>query len=194
MRKKSIIKEIKSWTFSILSALIIVLLIEIKIFAKVQVQQTSMESTLHNNEQLILDKLSYNFVEAERGDIIVFLENEEKGNVIDEALRNIEDILNSEKHRRLVKRVIGVSGDEIDIKNGYVYLNGYKLEETYTKGETISAEFKLPAIVGENQLFVLGDNRTVSKDSRQLGFIDYKQVEGKIVYRVYPFDQIGKIK
>jgi signal peptidase I len=100
----------------------------------------------------------------------------------------------SEKSNKLVKRVIGVAGDEVDIKDGYVYLNGKKLEEPYTKGETMPKEFKLPFKVGENELFVLGDNRLVSKDSRKFGPIDYNQVEGKAIYRIYPFSQIGKIK
>jgi signal peptidase I len=200
--KKSIIKEIKGWIFSILGALFIVTLLNSKVFAKVQVQQSSMENTLFTNQQLIVDKLSYNFVEPKRGDIIIFLENGEKGTIIDDALRTVDSVVSifnynkdiSEKSSRLVKRVIGVAGDEVDIKDGYVYLNGKKLEETYAKGETISGEFKLPIKVGENKLFVLGDNRMVSKDSRKFGLIDCKQVDGKAIYRVYPFNQLGKIK
>lgn len=201
--KKSIIKEIRGWIFSILGALFIVTLLNSKVFAKVQVQQSSMENTLFTNQQLIVDKLSYNFVEPKRGDIIIFLENEEKGTIIDDALRTVDSVVSifnnnnkeiSEKSSRLVKRVIGVAGDEVDIKDGYVYLNDKKLEEAYTKGETINGEFKLPIKVGENKLFVLGDNRMVSKDSRKFGLIDCKQVEGKAIYRVYPLNQLGKIK
>jgi len=62
------------------------------------------------------------------------------------------------------------------------------------KGETIVKEVKLPMKVGENQLFVLGDNRIVSKDSRTFGLIDCKQVEGKVMFRIYPFNKIGSIK
>jgi signal peptidase I len=200
--KKKIVKEIRSWIFSILGALFIVTLFNSRVFAKAQVQQSSMENTLFNNQQLIVDKLSYNFVESKRGDIIIFLENEEKGTIVEDALRTVDGIVSildsnsdsSKKSIRLVKRVIGVAGDEVDINDGYVYLNGKKLEESYVKGETITGEFKLPIKVGENKLFVLGDNRIVSRDSRKFGLIDCKQVEGKAVYRVYPFNQIEKIK
>lgn len=200
--KKKVIKEITNWIFSILVAFFIATLLNSKVFAKVQVQQSSMENTLFTNEQLIVDKLSYNLIEPKRGDIIIFLENEEKGTMVDDVLKTVTSIVSmfdrnndsSEKKNRLIKRVLGVAGDEVDIKDGYVYINGKKLEEPYVKGETISKEFKLPIKVGENKLFVLGDNRTVSKDSRKFGLIDYKQVEGKAIYRIYPYSQIGKIK
>jgi signal peptidase I len=202
MNSKKVIKEIISWTFSILGAFFIVTLLNNEVFAKVQVQQSSMENTLFNNQQLIVDKLSYNFVEPKRGDIIIFLEDEKKGTIIDDTVRTVDRMISifnnskngSEKDNRLVKRVIGVTGDEVDIKDGYVYLNGIKLEEPYVKGETIKEEFKLPIKIGENKLFVLGDNRTVSKDSRTFGLIDCNQVEGKAIYRVYPFNQIGRVK
>lgn len=198
MDKKKVIREIRGWILSIVGAFFIAMLVNTKVFAMVQVQQSSMENTLFSNQRLILDKLSYNFVEPKKGDIIVFLENEEKGNIFDETLRTIDNMAsilkNSDDSNLLVKRVIGVPGDKIDIKNGYVYVNGEKLEEQYVKGETISGVFKLPTKIGENKLFVLGDNRVVSKDSRKFGLIDFKQVEGKAIYRVYPINHIGKIK
>lgn len=200
--KKNIIKEISSWIFPILLAFFIVTLLNSKVFAKVQVQQSSMETTLFPYQQLIIDKFSYNFEEPKKGDIIIFLENEEKGSIFDETLRTIDNIISvfdnnkdkNGKSSRLVKRVVGIEGDEVDIKDGYVYINGKKLDEAYVKGVTLPEEFKLPVKVGENKLFVLGDNREVSKDSRKFGLIDCKQVEGKAIYRIYPFDKIGKIK
>jgi signal peptidase I len=199
---KKIIKEVQSWVLSIAGAFLIAALINSKVVAKVQVQQSSMENTLFTNQQLVIDKLSYSFTEPKRGDIVIFLEDGQKGNIIDETLRTAGNIIASfskndektEKASRLVKRVIGVAGDEIDIRDGYVYVNGNKIKESYVKGETFSAGIQLPIKVGENKLFVLGDNRIVSKDSRELGLVDLKQVEGKAVFRVYPFDTIGKIK
>lgn len=145
MDKNKVKKEIKSWSFSILGAILIAGLVNSKVFAKVRVQQSSMENTLITNEQLIVDKLSYNFVEPKKGDIIIFNEGKEKGNVAEDTLEMVDNIIsifnnnnNSiEKDDRLIKRVIGVPGDEVDIKDGYLYLNGKKVEESYVKGETI---------------------------------------------------------
>ncbi|EPY2276469.1 signal peptidase I [Clostridium sporogenes] len=202
MDKRKVKKEIESWIFSILGAILIAGLVNSKVFAKVRVQQNSMENTLLTNEQLVVDKLSYNFAEPKKGDIIIFHENKEKGTIAEDTLDMVDNIISIfnnnndsiEKDDRLIKRVIGIPGDEIDIKDGHLYLNGKKLEESYVKGETIEREFKLPIKVSENKLFVLGDNRMISKDSRMFGLIDYKQVEGKAIYRVYPFNHVGKVK
>ncbi|EKS4343771.1 MULTISPECIES: signal peptidase I [Clostridium] len=202
MDKRKVKKEIESWIFSILGAILIAGLVNSKVFAKVRVQQNSMENTLLTNEQLVVDKLSYNFAEPKKGDIIIFHENKEKGTIAEDTLEMVDNIISIfnnnndsiEKDDRLIKRVIGIPGDEIDIKDGHLYLNGKKLEESYVKGETIEREFKLPIKVPENKLFVLGDNRMISKDSRMFGLIDYKQVEGKAIYRVYPFNHVGKVK
>ncbi|EPY6467698.1 signal peptidase I [Clostridium sporogenes] len=202
MDKRKVKKEIESWIFSILGAILIAGLVNSKVFAKVRVQQSSMENTLLTNEQLVVDKLSYNFAQPKKGDIIIFHENKERGTIAEDTLEMVDNIIsifnnnnNSiEKDDRLIKRVVGVPGDEIDIKDGHLYLNGKKLEESYVKGETIKREFKLPIQVPENKLFVLGDNRMISKDSRIFGLIDYKQVEGKAIYRVYPFNHVGKVK
>lgn len=86
-----------------------------------------------------------------------------------------------------------MEGDVIDIRDGYVYRNGEKLDEPYVKGSTEPKGGTLPLTVGKDELFVLGDNRVVSIDSRELGLINIKQVEGKVVFRVFPFDRMGKM-
>lgn len=198
MIKEKIIKEIKSFTLTILGAFCIFILINSKVSAVVRVQQSSMENTLFNNQRLVVDKLSYNFGKPKRGDIIIFSENKEKETIIDNTFEIINSITSRSDYlnedNRLVKRVIGIEGDEIDIKDGYVFLNGQKLDEPYIKGETVSEDLKFPIKVSKNKLFVLGDNRVVSKDSRKFGLIDYKQIEGKAVFRVFPFNKIGIIK
>lgn len=195
--KKNVIKEVRSWAFSILVAFFIAILLNSNVFAKVQVQQCSMEDTLYTNQQLIVDKLSYNFVKPKRGDIVIFLENKQRGTIVDDTVMFIKNIKskfeNTDMDSRLIKRVIGIPGDEVDIKDGYVYVNGEKLNEPYVKGQTFSRELEFPIKVGKNQLFVLGDNRPVSKDSRTFGLIDYKQVEGKAIFRVFPFNEAGTI-
>ncbi len=131
MDKRKVKKEIESWIFSILGAILIAGLVNSKVFAKVQVQQSSMENTLFTNQQLIVDKLSYNFVEPKKGDIIIFHENKEKGTIAEDTLEMVDNIISKfnnnktdiEEDDRLIKRVIGVPGDEVDIKDGYLYLN-----------------------------------------------------------------------
>ena len=78
----------------------------------------------------------------------------------------------------IVKRVIGLPGDTIDIKDGYVHLNGNRLEENYVKGQTFERlGLSYPITIPENKVFVLGDNREVSLDSRDLGLISYDQIK-----------------
>jgi signal peptidase I len=200
--KKKLLKEIGSWLLVFVGSLALALILETTVFAKVRVEQSSMENTLFDRQQLIVDKLSYNFTEPKRGDIIIFYRNRERGNLLQEmydAAGNL--ILSFNKNREeaeidkaLVKRIIGIPGDVIDIKDGLVYLNGEPLEEAYVNGETLPKAFSLPVTVGKKQLFVLGDHRTVSEDSRAFGPINYDQVIGKAFFRVYPFDTIGKLK
>lgn len=198
MDKKKILKEIRSWAFTILLAFAVVLVFNSKVMAKRDVSQSSMENTLFNEQQLLINKFSYNFRTPKRGEIIIFLEGEKKGNIIDDSIELFNNFLyKGEKyalHTRLVKRVIGVAGDEIDIKDGYVYVNGEKLEENYVKGTTLAEQIQFPLVVDEGKLFVLGDNREVSSDSREFGLIECNQVEGKAFLRVYPFNEIGKVK
>lgn len=198
MNKKKVIKEVGSWIITILLALVVVLICNSKVMAKRVVEQSSMENTLFNEEHILINRFSYNFRTPSHGEIITFLEDEEIGSIIDDSVELINNIVSKDEDRdlksRLVKRVIGIEGDEIDIKDGYVYVNGEKLEETYVKGTTLTEEIQFPLVVGEDKLFVLGDNREVSSDSRAFGLIDCNQVEGKAFFRVYPLDKMGKVK
>lgn len=195
--KKKIWKEIRSWAFIILGSFIFAFFINSEVLAKVIVEQSSMENTLFENQQLIVDELSYNFKQPVRGDIIIFLKDEEKGNIIDSFVRYMDGFkelfTEDPLHTRYVKRVIGVEGDVVDIKDGYVYINEEKLIESYANGLTYEREFELPYTVEENELFVLGDNRDYSSDSRAFGPISIDQVEGKAFFRIYPFNEMGII-
>lgn len=201
MKIRKIVRKSLSWVGLILFTFIGSMLIQSQVFANATVNQNSMRNTLYPNQKIILDKLSYEFVEPDRGDIVVFLKNGAKGNLFDEMSRNIELFSNKfiknkeieEKHEMLVKRVIGIAGDVIDIKDGFVFVNGNKLIESYVEGSTYADKIPLPVTVGEGQLFVLGDNREVSIDSRNFGLIEYKQLEGKAIFRVYPINKIGRI-
>ncbi len=199
--KKAILKEILSWVITIIVAFVLAFLINSKAYANVRVEQSSMENTLYDKERLVVDILTYRFKEPKRGDIITFYRYEEKGSIFDDLTRTIDDFVSNIKtgedcveHERLIKRVIGIEGDVIEVKDGFVYRNGEKLEEDYAKGVTKDKGLLSPVIVGKDQLFVLGDNRIVSIDSRELGVINVNQVEGKAIFRILPFSKMGKIK
>ncbi|GKU27745.1 signal peptidase I [Clostridium folliculivorans] len=195
IEKRKIFKEVMSWIYTIAGALILVTILDTKVFAMVQVQQRSMENTLHDGQELLVDKVSYDFTEPQRGDVVIFLENRSRDNSFSDFKIFLDDVTQrKQENTRLVKRVIGIPGDEIDLRDGYVYLNGEKLNETYTQGTTVKQGISFPLKVSDGKLFVLGDNREVSIDSRSFGLIDKKQIEGKARLRVWPLDKISSVK
>jgi len=160
--------------------IVIALAIVIVITAVVKptiVKEHSMEPTLYENNYLLINKMAYKIGDEEQGDIIVFrssLEDEE-GN-----------------SKLLIKRIIGLPGDKITVKDGNVFINGTQLYEDYlndgiTTGEVI--DYTVP----ENHYFVMGDNRLVSIDSRDpsVGCVPEDAILGKAFVRLYPFSEIG---
>ncbi len=97
-------------------------------------------------------------------------------------------------HIRLVKRVIGIPGDEVDIHDGAVYVNGEKLVEQYIEVPTgAKSHYDYPITVGDDEYFCLGDNRTVSFDSRDFGVVPREKIEGKVLIRFWPFKKLGTV-
>lgn len=198
--RKIIVREIREWILTILGAFVLVMLLNTKVFATTKVQQSSMMDTLIEGQHLFIEKMTYNFKEPKRGDIIVLIENRSVNNFGEQILVFLTDVkevfkpVEEKSNTRLVKRVIGIPGDVVDIKEGKVYVNGSAIDEPYVKGETYTREFEFPVTVPQNKYIVFGDNREVSKDSRTFGFIDKKQLEGKAVFRFWPFDKFGSLK
>lgn len=197
-KKRSVGSEIREWVFTIVVTFVVVMILQAKVFAMTEVQQSSMNDTLYQDEHVFVDKLSYEFTEPRRGDIVIFLYNEANIGFFDDFktfFTDVADKFKAEKvNMRLIKRVIGVPGDEINIKGGVVYINGVELKEHYAKGKTFPKEVKYPVKVPEGRLFVMGDNREQSKDSRTFGLIDSRQVEGRALYRVWPANKFMKLK
>lgn len=193
-----ILKEVRSWLIILALAILLSAFINSTIFAMATVKDISMQNTLVADQMLVINRLSYKNKYPQLGDIIIFYQNREIGSFLKEYGRSIGNIIPFKKSEeelrdRLVKRVIGIPGDIIDIVDGYVYLNNQRLEEAYAKGITDIGAFNLPVIVGENQLFVLGDNRQHSLDSRNFGLIDISHVEGKASFRIFPLSKFGKL-
>ena len=162
--------------YDVIGTLVIALSIFALLFAFairiVTVDGSSMLPTFQDGDELLLSVTDHSY---ERGDIVV----------VD---RYTED--------PLIKRVIAVAGDTIAIDGaGCVYLNGKLLNETYIQGETVLRDFSGSVEVPDGYLFVMGDNRTISKDSRSasIGLVSEKDVIGKALYCVWPWQSIGKV-
>ena len=173
--KSTIIEWVKVFGLAIVLAFVITLFIKPTL-----VSGDSMLPTLHENDYLIINKIGYKIGEPKNGDVIVFKSDLEK---------------NDGTTKDLVKRIIGVAGDKVVIKDGKVYLNDKLLDETYLS-EGMDTTGDVDIVVPEGKLFVLGDNREVSLDSRyeQVGLVDVNDVEGKVLVRLYPFNDISLIK
>ena len=167
--------EIISWIKLILSAFVIAFILKTYIFQVALVNQISMEPTLHEGQVLIIAKINYLFKDPARGEIVV-----------------LKDEL---ENKYLIKRVIGLPGEVIEIKNDKVYINGEELKPDYTEAPTQDNGF-LKSKVPEGKYFVMGDNRLHSRDSRSdtVGFVSRSNIVGKAVFRVWPLSKIGIIK
>ena len=146
--------------------IIAVILIRAFIITPVRVQGPSMNNTLENGDILLLYKLG----KINRFDVVVLQEEDDK--------------------EVIIKRVIGMPGETISIVDDVIYINGEKLEENYSIGNT--GDYKVTTL-GSDEYFLLGDNRTVSKDSRIIGPVKKKDIKGKTIFRLYPFKKIGTI-
>lgn len=168
----------KEWIKDILIAVIIAVVI-MQFIKPTIVKETSMQPTLYANNYIFLSKQAYRFSEPKRGDIVVFHTN-----------------LKTEtgKEKLLIKRVIALPGDVITIEDGKVFLNGEIQQEDYTMEPYTSGSVR-DLEIPEGSLFVMGDNRQSSADSRDpnVGFVQEDKVIGKAVFRLFPFTKIGPL-
>ena len=168
-------KELLGWIRDILIAVAIAAVI-LAFFKPIIIQQQSMEPNFYSGDYVITSRQAYNiFGDPQRGDIIVFK----------------SDLYTDEgEAKNLIKRIIGLPGDTVEIIEGEVYINGEVLNEEYIKEPGLSGEMEA-VTVPEGELFVMGDNRRVSQDSRSgaVGTISQNTIVGKVVVRVYPFSQ-----
>lgn len=141
------------------------------------IPSSSMEPTLEINDRLIIEKVGYHFQSPQRGDIVVFSPTE--------ALRQ------QNFHDAFIKRVIGLPGDRVEVKNGTVYVNDRALKEKYIE-EKPNYRYG-PVTVPADQYLVLGDNRNNSYDSHYWGFVPRQNLIGKAVVRFWPFNRVGSL-
>ncbi|MEE0060735.1 MAG: signal peptidase I [Acutalibacteraceae bacterium] len=162
-------KVLKSTIYSLVVVAAIAVLVATLILPVLQIQGTSMEPTLNDEEIVVLLKTS----KLKRGQLCCF----------------------SYQNKYLIKRVIGIPGDSINItEEGYVYVNDVLLDEPYLLDRSLGeCDINFPVHVSDNHYFILGDHRSTSIDSRSsaVGLVDTEQVVGKIFFRIWPFEEIG---
>lgn len=213
-RNKKIIKEIGGWIICIVIAVILALLIKYFILTPTVVKQESMYPTLEENQRLILNRLGRTFKQMpKRGDIITFeaptvtyrteedtdisnpvaIYEDEERNIFGNFSYNVLEIGKTS----YIKRVIGLPGDHVQIKNGKVYINEEELEEDYLQPGIITDDVEgifYDIIVPENTVFAMGDNRNSSVDCRAFGCIPLERIEGKVLIRFWPLNEFGKVE
>ena len=174
---KEIIKELAGWLLYIVLIIAFTWFVVTFVGQRTEVSGSSMETTLSDKDQLIVDKMTYRFRDPKRYDIVVFP-------------------YQYQDNTYYIKRIIGLPGVTVQILSGMVYIDGMRLDEHYgneiMENPGIAEE---PLTLGEDEYFVLGDNRNNSSDSRasDVGLIHRKDLIGRAWIRVWPLSQIGVI-
>lgn len=203
-KEKSVSREILSWIICIVSAFVIALLIKYFIFTPTLVKQGSMTPTILDGERVLINRLVRTFsMEIKRGDIVTL---EKPAREADETQIAKYDTIRGLKNKFVyyvleltktsyIKRVIGLPGEHIYIANGSVYINDEKLDEPYLEEdlETPRRGAFYDLVVPEGCVFVMGDNRMGSLDSREFGCVPLDKIEGRVSIRIWPLNKIGKV-
>ena len=164
-KSKKVILEVLSYV----AIIVVVILIKTFIVSPIRVNGSSMYKTLHDKDIMILNEMAYYFDDIKRGDIVVV----------------------KEKKELIIKRVIGLPNETVECKDGVIFINDKKLTETYVNGTTDEFE---KVELGDDEYFVLGDNREVSLDSRVYGAYNKSDIKGKANFTIYPFSRFGDKK
>ena len=175
----SILRELGGWILYILIIVGLTYLIITFVGQRTRVSGSSMETTLSDGDNLIVDKLSYRFQEPKRYDIIVFP-------------------YQHEENTYYIKRIIGLPGETVQVIDGHVYIDNEILSSDVYGAEVMDSPgiASEPVVLGEDEYFVLGDNRNHSSDSRDpsVGVLKREYLIGRAWVRIYPFDRLGVIR
>jgi signal peptidase I len=175
--KDNVRKEIIDWVKTIVISLVLAFLI-VQVIKPTIVSGESMYPTLNDRDYLILNRMAYKFGDIDRGDIIVFKSDLKQDNG---------------KEKDLIKRVIAIPGDHLVIKDSNVYINGEIQSEPYIHNEYTSGDIDI--VIPDNNVFVMGDNRENSRDSRSsdVGLVNESDIIGEVMIRLFPFNKIGTV-
>ena len=188
-------RQIREWVTVIVVAVVIATLLRTFVVQQYYIAGPSMETTLWGNDRVLVNKLSYRIGDPQRGDVIVF----------DRITTNGDTV----QHDDLIKRVIGLGGESVEIRDCQVFIDGELLAEPWlgdATGDEVTSDVVAtepepdlncgtanldPVQVGENEVFLIGDNRSMSFDSRMFGPIDRDLIRGKAMIVIWPFDSIA---
>jgi len=159
---------------TVLPAILIALLLNVFVGQATRVQGQSMEPNLHTDQRLVVEKVSYRFHGPRRGDIVVIR-------------------VPSQGDELLIKRVIGLPGETVEVRDGHVYIDEQLLDEPYTQGSTRSGRIAR-VIVPPLNIFVMGDNRDHSNDSRTFGPVPIENVVGRAWLSYWPLNDAGIVQ
>ncbi|HYG60337.1 MAG TPA: signal peptidase I [Symbiobacteriaceae bacterium] len=164
--------SLREWVETLVVALLVALVIRAFVVQVYLVEGPSMEPTLHTAERLFVNKFVYRVRDPRPGEIVVLQDP-------------------GRPQRELIKRVIAVEGETVEIRKGIVYINGKPLKEAFTNTVVTRREDISPTVVPPGTIYVMGDNRSMSFDSRALGAIAVDKVDGKAFFMFWPIDRFG---
>jgi signal peptidase I len=173
--KRSTTRTVVEWVAVVGGALLVALVIRAFFLAAFYIPSESMVPTLEKGDRVLVNKLSYKLHDVHRGDVVVF---ERPPNEPDNGIKD------------LIKRVVALPGETIEVRNCKVLINGTPLDEPYVKQWTRTCTFA-PKTVGDNEAFVMGDNRDDSQDSRFFGAISQNLIVGRAFIVVWPLTHLG---
>jgi signal peptidase I len=170
----SLRNEVRIWTRDLLIAIGLALVIIVFLYQPVKVEGTSMAPLLSDQERIFINKFVYRFEPIERGDVVVFW-------------------YPLDRSKSFIKRVIGLPGEKVEIRQGIVYVNGHAIQEPYVPPQYEDISDFGPIRVPRGSYFVMGDHRISSNDSRVFGPVASKYIYGRAVFAYWPVDHFGSL-
>jgi signal peptidase I len=167
-------RELRSWTRDLAVALGLAIVVMIFLYQPVKVEGTSMNPLLSDQERIFINKFVYHFEPIERGDVIVFW-------------------YPLDRSKSFIKRVVGLPGETIEIRDGHLYINGQELADQYVPAGYLDGSTYAPHRIPEEGYFVMGDHRDSSNDSRVFGPVPRQFIYGKAVFAYWPADHFGSL-
>jgi signal peptidase I len=176
-KKRSVVGALMHWLRDLVFSVVLAVIVILFLYQPVKVEGTSMMPTLDDQERIFINKFVYrfHFEKIDRGDTVVFW-------------------FPGDPSKSYIKRVLGMPGDRVEVRDGSVIVNGEALEEDYVPQEYRDQSEMRPTTIGQDEYFVLGDHRSSSNDSRTWGMVPRRYIYGKAVFIYWPLEKMGLLK